>query len=466
MKNIYFEKLVRWTNGSRAGSFQNPLVTGISTDTRTIKPGEVYLPLKGEKFDGHDFIKNALDKGASGFITSRDIPPDFQDYPAIKVKDTLEAYHDVARNYLKTLDVKVITITGSNGKTTTKDIIYHLLSDKFKTVATEKNFNNEIGVPKTILNLGSDDEILVVELAMRGPGQIGQLARIVRPDIAVITNVGESHFEFLGSYEAIASAKCEIFEPMNPQGTSILNADDKWFEFCARRSPAKVVTFGVENPADVQLVEKQELTLAGYNLELKIPSINDERSATRISFRIPLLGIHNVYNCLAASAAVLCVGLQPDELANRMETLKYPDKRMEMLRSPGGWIVINDTYNASPTSTRRALEIVRDLPTEGRKIAVLGDMLELGDIEVQAHRQVGAFAAQSGIDQLHVLGQLGMQIAEGAKEAGLNNGRIGRWVDKTSLKTYLKRELKPEDLVLVKGSRKMKMEEISYALVE
>jgi UDP-N-acetylmuramoyl-tripeptide--D-alanyl-D-alanine ligase len=462
MEPIALSQIIEWSGGKiKTGTELNGIVvTGISTDSRTVKSGELFIPLTGENFDGHDYIIGAIEKGAVAFLSSRDIGAEFDGFPAVKVEDTLKAYHKIAHNYRKKFQIPIIAITGSNGKTTTKDILYHILSKKFKVLATEKNYNNEFGLPLTIMKLDSTYQVAVLEMAMRGLGQIRQLCEIACHDIGIITNIGEAHFELLGSYEAIARAKCEILENMKPEGTAVLNADDKWFDFCVERAPGKVISYGLglKNSADFQVTDKQDKGLDGFLLEVRY-------GENTHSFELPILGVHNIYNTLAAIVAADTMGMTPEEIGDALKTLRPSDKRMEMHKSPDGWVILNDTYNASPSSMGKALEILSKLKHQGRKLAILGDMLELGEIAIQSHRNIGEQIADAEIDELHVMGELGREIALGAVDAGMNSDNVRYWPDKDSLMEYLIRRLKKDDIVLVKGSRRMKMEEIVEALL-
>jgi len=454
MEPVTFNEIIEWTVGLPS-KLSNISFTGVSTDSRNIKPGELYVPLKGENFDGHAFIDEAIKKGAAAYLSSEG--SGMFGVPGIFVADTLTAYQEIAKNYLKKHRVKVVAVTGSNGKTTTKDIIFQILRNNFHTVATEKNFNNEVGVPRTILGLDKESEVLVIELGMRGAGQIRSLARIVEPDVSVITNIGEAHFELLGSYQAIAQAKCEILEHAKPEGATILNADDKWFKFCSDQARSKILSFGASNKADVKLLKKRGPDFNGYFLTVDV-------CGEIWKFHLPLLGEHNILNTLAAIAVTVSLGVPQEKVLPALESLEPTDKRMEVLKNPEGWTILNDTYNASPSSVGRALDILKDLKAEGSKYAVLGDMLELGEISLESHRNIGALVYKSGADELHTVGELGKEIAEGAKAAGMPAGHIFSWKDNNSLAEHLIKKIKKGDLVLVKGSRRMKMEEISKIL--
>ncbi|MFP4498593.1 MAG: UDP-N-acetylmuramoyl-tripeptide--D-alanyl-D-alanine ligase [Vulcanimicrobiota bacterium] len=457
MEKLPLEILAQWAWGKIIGNNKDMEITGICSDSRSIAPGEIFLPLVGEKFDGHDYIDNAIDNGATAYITAGPVSEENPDIPAIKVDNTLKAYHNIAKIYRKTLKGNVIAITGSNGKTTTKEMIAQLLSKKFNIVANEKNFNNEIGVPRTVMNINANTEILITELGMRGRRQIRELSEIVEPDVAVITNIGEAHFELLGSYQAIAEAKVEIFDGMNPLGTAILNADDRWYSYCSQHGPSSQVTFGIKNPADIQLLEKTSQGFDGYKLKVKIGNKHHK-------IKLKLLGEHNIYNALAAVAVAHVMGMSGNVIAQELGQVEPPDKRMEIIETRKGYHIINDTYNASPSSSRQALDILRELPSAGKKIAVLGDMLELGEIEKKSHQLVGVHLFEKGIKTLYTLGNLGREIAGGAIIAGMDQKDIHVFENRDELIAELKQEVKENDVVLIKGSRRMKMEEIAESL--
>lgn len=463
--NIKLSDVIKWTHSNcdndsgdtETSSAQVFGFTGVSTDSRSIKLGELFIPIVGENFDGHRFIQKALKNGAAGFLSAKDT----EDVPGesirISVNDTLKAFQDIARNYLRKFHIPVVAITGSNGKTTTKDILAHLLSQKYNVLKSLKNYNNEIGVPATVMQLTPDNEVLIVELAMRGVGQIRELANIVRPDIAMITNIGEAHFELLGSIEAIAETKSEILEYLAPDGFAVLNADDKWYPWLSKKSPASVMSFGMKKDASVKLIDKKDLGLDGFDIDVMI----EDRE---FSFHLPLLGIHNIYNSLSAIAVAHCLRLSPRQIAEGMNTLTPSDKRMEVKQSGGGWTVLNDSYNAGPTSTASALDIMRRLPCTGRRIAVLGDMLELGEISRDSHREIGVKVNEYGIDYLLVKGALSAEIATGAISSGMNPDRVIEFENNDLIYEKLKSIVKKGDIILIKGSRLMKMEEVADRL--
>ncbi len=458
MKTVNLEDIIRWSKGSPDDGKNTKIdITGISTDTRTIKPGSLFIPLWGENHDAHQFISQAVSRGAAAFLYSAPFEPPPSDAIGIKVKDTREAHHRIARFYLEGFNIPVIAITGSNGKTTTKDMTGHILSMRYRVLSSRKNYNNEVGVPMTVLELDDSHEVLVAEMAMRGEGQIAQLAGILNPDVAVITNIGESHFELLGSYEAIARAKCEVMDHLNPAGFAVLNADDRWFAHCSSRSPARVTTFGIKKPSHIRLINYQDMGLEGFRLQVAI-------EGRLHSFSLPLLGIHNIYNALCSIATALCLRLTIEEIRRGLASLTPSEKRMEVLPSSGGWTVLNDSYNASPSSTARALEILAGLPRTGRKIAVLSDMLELGDIAVESHQKTGGLVHALPIDMLMTWGSLGNEIHRGAVDGGMAPATARHFEKKTQLIDCLIKEAKAGDIILVKGSRGMKMEEVTAVL--
>lgn len=458
MEKITIEEIISWTGGIPDGDISVSEITGISTDTRSIKPGELFVPLVGENFDGHNYLEKALGMGASAFLSHREIPLELKGRGGIRVQDTQRAYQDIARGYLKKYRIPVVAITGSNGKTTTKDYVAHVLSRKFNVVKTEKNFNNEVGVPRTVLQLNSSVDVLVIEMAMRGKGQIRDLARIVEPDISVITNVGESHFELLGSYEAIARAKSEILEFIKPCGYCVLNADDRWYWYMVEKTSSTIKSFAINKKADVSLLEKKSLGIDGFELKVDIGGIV-------APIHLPLPGEHNIYNALASITVGRCLGMSPDDISEGIATLQPTDKRFELKKASGGWVVINDSYNASPTSMGNAIKIVGELSAKGRKIAVLGDMLELGSIEADAHRGIGEMVYESGINLLFVKGKLGNEIAFGAGKAGMKDENIYICKDSSEIIGRLKTLVREDDIILVKGSRLMKMEEVAENLL-
>lgn len=429
----------------------NVEITGVSTDSRTTQAGELFFALSGENGDGHDYAVSASERGAAAVVVSDDVAASGT---VVKVEDTLVALGDLAAWYRRSFRVRSVAITGSVGKTTTKEMLAAVLASKFNVLKNAGNFNNEIGVPLTIFQLQPEHEILVQEVAMRLPGEIAELAEIVRPDIGVITNIGLSHIERLITQDAIAEAKSELLEALPIEGIAVLNADDKYFEFLASKSSCPVASYG-RAAGDVR-AENVEIDSEGH------PSFTAVIGGVRFGVRLPVVGEHNVMNALAAVVVGLCFGMTADEIVAALEAMRSQDKRANVIEAAGGYKVFDDTYNASPASMEGALHTLAAMDAT-RKIAVLGDMLELGDFAGTGHRQVGKLAAESGISILVTVGELGQAIATGAHCSGFR-GEIRQLATSDEAAAVLKGEVRPGDVVLVKGSRAMKMEAVVEAL--
>jgi len=443
------------------GPFEDFPIKGVSIDSREIEPNNLFIAIKGEKFDGHDFVKQALDKGASCAVVSEDRLKD-KEIPyltstsgkrAVLVKDTRTALQNIARWYRDKFNVKVVAITGTNGKTTTKEMIAEVLSKKYKVIRSAKSFNNQIGVPLTLLKITPETEVLVLELGMNQPGEIGILTRMVKPDFGLITNIGPAHLEFMGSLEKIAQAKFELLDNMDKGGNIILNADDVWLSKRAKTEKRTVYTFGLENKADFMAKNISQNGNGFFSF-----SVNN-----LIPINLGLLGRHNVYNALAAFSAGSILNVEKEEIKKALENYTPFQLRME-LSEVDGVKILNDSYNANPISMAMALETLKEMKTSGNKIAVLGDMLELGEKSFEYHKKIGEKVKECQIDYLFTLGKLSLGITQGAKERGFKSENIFPFKDKKSLLESLLEILKPGDIVLFKGSRKMGLEEIVEGL--
>jgi len=437
--------------------------TGVSVDSRTTQPGELFFALPGEKFDGHRFVAAAFGRGAvAAVVDMARLPAGFQPTrPLVAVQDVLAALGDLARRVRKTHHPRVVGITGSVGKTTTKDLTASVLGQKYQVLCNPGNFNNEIGVPLTLLQLQPEHEVLVVEMAMRGRDQIRYLARIAAPQFGLITNIGVSHLELLGSQEAIADAKGELLEELPPDGTGVLNRDDPFFERLRALAP-NVVTFGRDPASDVcgEVIEEHRDLV---EVHLRLWSKAFEVAPFEATIRSP--GRHQLSNALAAAAVGLILSVSPEQIAAGLEQATVSHWRMELLTSPSGVIVLNDAYNASPQSMTAALETLADHTSSGRRIAVLGDMRELGPLAEDAHREVGRRAVECGVARLITVGTLGREIAAGAAAAGMPEEWIFTCGSNAEASLRLRGESRPGDVVLVKGSRALQMEEIVRDLV-
>ena len=447
MADFTLTEVLRATGGQLINAGSSKMFKGVSTDTRNITAGNLFVALVGERFDGNEFAAQAASNGATGLLVSKTvIVPD--NITVIKVTNTLTALQAIARFHRERYSIPVIAVTGSNGKTTTKDMLAAVLSSRFNVLKTEANFNNEIGLPLTLLKLEATHEAAVVEMGMRAIGEIRELTQIALPTVGVVTNVGETHMEILGSIENIAAAKAELVEAIGHDDLVILNADDPHVQKMQHKAHGRVVFYGLGPKAFV----RAENITSSDNGELT--TTFDCRSA-RGSFPVVLqaVGIHNVYNALAAIAAGWELGLTPGEIQKGISSFTPGAMRFE-IKKFGDFTVINDVYNASPLSMAAALTTLGNI-TKGRKIAVLGDMLELGDTAIEAHRNVGRQAAEQGVDTILTVGELAIHIAAAAGELGVTAQSFN---DHKSAIAALRNLMKPGDYILLKGSRGMKME--------
>ncbi|HML86903.1 MAG TPA: UDP-N-acetylmuramoyl-tripeptide--D-alanyl-D-alanine ligase [Methylomusa anaerophila] len=451
MAEFTAREVLKATGGKLIHKPGGSLFTGVSTDTRTIKPGNLFIALRGERFDGHEFVIPALEKGAAGLLVSRpdvDIP---QNVSVILVNDTRKALQSLARFHRQRFPIPVVAVSGSNGKTTTKEMLAAVLSSRFKVLKTEANYNNEIGLPLTLLNLTPSHEAAVVEMGMRARGEIRELTEIALPTVGVVTNVGQTHIEILGSIENIALAKAELVESIKQKDLVVLNADDDHVRRMQDKTTARVVLYGLTSGAFVRAENIQ--MHAGEETVTTFDCVSP-----RGSFPIILhtVGKHNVYNALAAIAVGWELGLKPNEIKSGIASF-YPTEMRQAITRRGNFVVINDVYNASPLSMKAAIETLADV-AEGRKIAVLGDMLELGHVAAEAHRLVGEFAAEKGVDIIVTVGDFARYIADTAQLHGVKNVMVCS--NHEEAKALLKGIVKSGDSILFKGSRGMKMEKV------
>ncbi|ACI19321.1 UDP-N-acetylmuramoyl-tripeptide--D-alanyl-D-alanine ligase [Dictyoglomus thermophilum] len=447
--NLTVEDILKATKGILIkGNFKDK-VDSISTDSRNIKKDDVFIALKGEKFDGHEFVKDAILKGAKGVIVSRDVNLEDKAF-IIKVQDTLKALQDIANYYLKTLNAKVIGITGSSGKTTTKNLVGRLLKLIGKVYVSKENFNNEIGVPLSILEAEKDVDFLVLEMAMRGKGEISLLSKIAEPDIGVITNIGWAHIGRLGSREAIMEAKAEIFDYIKEDGIAILNRDDSFSMKIYERLHIKKYTFGFEEGSDLRglILDKGK---ESYTLGLYFPD------GKRLTLSLPVYPL-NIYRNLLSALLVLW-SISPESIYRVKEDFDFtlPKQRLDVKRNKDGLVIIDDTYNANPDSMKTAIEYLELLDVPGRKVALLGDMLELGNYSIEGHKEVIEEVLKRNIDVIVLYGQ---EMKKALDEFEKIDWSKVHWSDNPEeIKSILRRSLQPKDTVLIKGSRAMRMED-------
>lgn len=434
-------------------------IKGVSIDSRTIQEGELFVAIKGDRFDGHDFVPAVLQKGAWGALVERSmLETRYASLGGLKnvlpVEDTLYALQEMAYMHRRKFSFPVVGITGSNGKTTTKEMIASILKQKGPVLKNEGNLNNHIGVPLTLLKLNGDHTAAAVEMGMSALGEIDTLARLVGPDVAVITNIGPAHLEFLGTLDTVAQAKSELLDHLKPGGTAVLNADDQYFEMLKKRSSGRVLSFGIDREADVRATGiRQSRDSADFTLEA---------SGAKAQIHLRAVGKHNIYNALAAAAAALATGAPVDAVKKGLDDFMPAGMRSE-LREVEGRTVLVDCYNANPASMEAALGALMSLRAGGQAIAVLGDMLELGSASVEAHRAVGAAAARLGADLVITVGPQGKHLTEGAVDAGMAKDRALIAGSHAEAAALLKKHSRPGDAVLIKGSRGMKMEKVLEA---
>ena len=446
------ETLTRWAAGSLVSGNPTATVTVVCTDSRALKAGDLFLALRGENFDGHTFVAQAAAAGAVGAVVE-DVPADLPaDFAVIKVADTLRALQEIAAQYRKTLELQVVGITGSNGKTSTKDLTAAVLSERFQVTRTEGNFNNHIGLPLTLLRARSSDQIGVFEIGMNHPGEIAPLARIAAPDIAIITNIGVAHIEFMRTREAIAEEKGRLAEALQPSGTVILSAEDDFSRSIAARTKADAVFCGIET-GDVRATDLRP-EFGGTKFRLQ----TDGRS---MEAELPIPGLHMIRNALLAVAAGRAFGMSLEECAAGLRKIRLTKGRLEQ-KTIRGIHVLDDSYNANPDSMAAALRTLMGLPATGARIAVLGRMGELGAESEKGHRAVGETAAELGVDCVITVGEEAAITAEAAKNGGVS--QVLQFPNIEEAARSLQAMAKPGDLVLVKGSRTARMERIVEAL--
>ena len=431
-------------------------IHGVTIDSRAVTKGCLFVPLKGEHVDGHQYVRSAIAQGAAASFWQQDIPNPPTDLPIILVDNTEKALQQLARAYREQLNIKVIGITGSNGKTTTKDMTAALLATTYKVHKTNGNFNNHLGLPLTILSMDEDTEAAVLEMGMSSRGEIEFLSKLAKPDVAIITNIGESHLLDLGSREEIANAKLEIVEGLANGGTLIYHGDEPLLESRIQKQfdHLRVLSFGRTERNDLfpmtitQGADSTSFTLGGEN---------------QGDYQIPVLGQHNVLNALAAILAAKELHIEDESIHKGLESIRLTNMRMEMVEGAKGQKIINDAYNASPTSVKAAIELIEGLSGFRNKILVLGDMLELGTSEKDFHLKIGELIAVDQIDKVFTYGPLADYIAKGASKTFAAEN-VQSFQDKQQLIEALETSTDAHDLILVKASRGMKLEEVVKAL--
>ncbi len=445
-------------NGSngRACSATNGRVTGVSTDSRLVREGDLYVALNGEKFDGHDFVGSAFARGAAAALISKDIDDlgGVRDRPVIRVDDTRRALIQLATAHRRTLDTEIIAVTGSNGKTTVKDLIAHLLAGKGRVARAPRSFNNNIGLPLTILAMDSGTHFGVVEMGTNAPGEIAELCRIAAPDCGIVTNVGPAHLEGLGGIQGVAEEKSALVEALPETGMAFLNYEDYHCREMVRLARCPAATFAFDPSADIWGLKRR-----------RVPNGVAFFLYGKMEMALNVPGLHNAMNALAAAGVALRYGVAPDEIRDRLATFELREMRLRR-REVGGVTLINDAYNANPASVSAAIEELRSLPGDGRRILILGDMFELGGHSRQLHRKMGRSAARAGIHQVWAVGRQAGEVGRGLASVSRWKGQFHPSPTTDDAMGRIPFDLAPGDMVLVKGSRRMRLERVHDRIVE
>ncbi len=461
MKELTLDYIMASCQGKKIGEGY-PFIGQITTDSRQeMSDKTLFVALQGENHDGHKFVQEALNKGAAAAIvsdTSRLNLNDYKDKALIVVDDTLIALQKIARKYRQDFNIPVVAITGSVGKTTTKEILSRCLSSSFNTLYTEGNYNNDIGLPLTIMRLEEYHEAAVVEMAMRGRGEISRLVDIAQPTCAIITNVEMVHLETLGSLGNIAKAKCEVLEKLSAGDFAFINGDNKLLLQTAANYSCHKYTFGYNQECDCKILEvrtdKNHMTITADFFQE--PAV--------ITFPIPAPKL--AINVVAAAGTALILGVPMANIISNLASYKPTGNRLNITKLPEGGIVINDTYNANPVSMQAALETSQKLKDDKKLVAVLGDMFELGEYEIDGHLKVGKLAFDNKVDILIAVGARAEYIAQGAIQAGMNQAKVLHFPDKAESLAYLQHNLNKTEVILFKASRGMQLETLIKGWLE
>lgn len=450
------DQVVKAVQGKLISGEGNQILKGISTDTRNLKDEDIFIALRGSNFDAHDFLDQNVIKDLKAVIIDREIKNKAE--VTIKVNDTTEALQDLARfHQKKNKDVKVIGITGSTGKTSTKDILYDILKQKYTVKKNEGNLNNQIGVPLTIFRMDGSEDYFIIEMGMSQLGEIKLLADITNPQIGIITNVGKSHIKQLKSVENIAKAKGELIHSLKSGDLAVLNYDNKFSKLFHNlgEEGIKYKYFGFGEGADYK-IKDYEYMEKGMQFSLIYKNKKYKLSTN-------LYGEHNLYNIAAAVTVANQLDIDWKQIKSAVKEIKLSSLRSD-IREIKGVKIINDSYNANPLSMQNALKLLNDIEGK-RKIAILGDMLELGQIKEDEHRKIGKYIVKQSIDYLITTGKLAKLISKSAVENGMENESVKHFKDKKNISDYLLKNIKEDDVLLIKGSRGMKMETIFNNLI-
>jgi UDP-N-acetylmuramoyl-tripeptide--D-alanyl-D-alanine ligase len=443
--------VVAGTSGRAGGEDAARPIAGVSIDTRTLKPGQMFVAIAGPNFDGHEFVAQAVEKGASAVMVHRDIPAP-PGVPVVRVADTTQALKDLGRHVRLQAAIPVAAVTGSAGKTTTKEMLAALLSTRGAVLKTEGNLNNQYGLPLTLLRLTPEHRFAVLELGMSAAGELRELSAIARPDVAIITMVAPVHLEFFKSVDAIADAKAEILEGLGPDGAAVLNWEDPRLRRVGERRQGKVIWFGRDRACDVS-AENWRGTVHGMRFDMRM-------GGKTLDVALELPGPHFLLNFLAAAAAAFRLGIAPEEIAEAATHIKAAKSRGEVTRLAKGVTLLDDSYNSNPFAVDAAV-VALGMAAQGRRVVFLGDMLELGASGPDLHRETGS-KLRGRADVVVGVGKLGRLISEGARKAGI--AEVHEFEDSTAAGAAAAGIVKEGDAVLVKGSRGARMERVVESL--
>ena len=449
MKPMTLKQIALWCNGELDESYHEVMVSGVSTDSRETKPGQLFVPLIGAHADGHNYISRAVGNGAVAVLASKDVSQ--AKVPVIRVQDTLLAFGAIAAGYRSLMKTQVIAITGSVGKTTTKEMLAAILQKRYRTVWTEGNHNNNLGLPMSVMDIDEDTEMSVLELGMNHFGEMSYLTKIARPTTAIFTNIGTMHIEHLGSREGILKAKLEILEGMGPDSTVIMNGDEPLLWNLRKNLGFRQYFFGIENP--LCEIRGTQIHSDGEGVRFRVNAFGQSFETF-----VPAGGQHTIYNALAAISEALLAGVEPDAISEALANFENSGMRQKVYEKKG-YTIIDDCYNAGPESMEAALCVLAERPCKGRRIAVLGDMLELGSGAMAHHYRIGRLAAQK-VDLIFAYGVNATRVVTGAVTGGMKPGMAMFYDDQDQLIHELKAKAKPGDTLLFKGSRGMKMERV------
>ncbi|TNE50835.1 MAG: UDP-N-acetylmuramoyl-tripeptide--D-alanyl-D-alanine ligase [Deltaproteobacteria bacterium] len=465
--------VVEWTGGTLLQGSPSKGLTGFSNDSRQLEPGQLFVALVAER-DGHDFVPGAITSGASALLVQRPVEDVLPDVAVIQVEDSLQSLGAIALGYRRTLpQCRVVGITGSNGKTTTKEMLASIFRQIGPTHATAGNYNNLIGVPLTLMGLRKEHQFAVLEMGMNAFGEIAQLAAMSEPHVGVITCVAPAHLEGVGSIEGVAQAKGELFDALSKDQWAIVNADDPMIMARAESLECHrlYVTSQLPNAAipegqpALRITRLEPRGVDGFLFDVSTENLRGPGQSSSFSVELPLVGHHQVSNAMMATAAALASGATEDAVTHGLREVEPTGRRLRLIHTAGNLHVLDDCYNSNPHSCRAALRTLTDLAQGQTTIAVLGDMLELGENEHKEHAEVGAYAQELGVDHVLGFGPISMSLVRGAQEAGLSETKAQHFLEVNDLWSHLETLLDDDVWLLVKGSRGMRLERVSEKLV-